>query len=49
MYRYPGNDNLAVVNFTQNYTSSNLSNVMRKIQYWQLENKQWRIVYEGEG
>jgi len=47
MFQYPGKENLVVVTFTQNYRSNNLTNVMRKRQYWQLENSQWRIVYEG--
>jgi murein L,D-transpeptidase YafK len=47
MFRYPGQDNMAVVTFEQDYQSNNLSNRMRKRQYWVLENKQWKIVYEG--
>lgn len=47
LFQYPGKENLIVVTFTQDYRSNNLNNVMRKRQYWQLENGQWRIVYEG--
>lgn len=47
IFQYPGKENLMVVTFTQDYHSSNLSNVMRKRQYWQMENGQWRIMYEG--
>jgi murein L,D-transpeptidase YafK len=47
LFQYPGKENLFVVTFTQDYHSSNLSNVMRKRQYWQMENGQWRIMYEG--
>lgn len=47
LFQYPGRENLMVVTFTQDYQSSNLNNVMKKRQYWQLENGQWRIVYEG--
>jgi murein L,D-transpeptidase YafK len=47
MFRYPGRDNMAVVTFDQDYRSNNLNNQMRKRQYWVLENKQWKIVYEG--
>jgi hypothetical protein len=36
-----------VVNFEQNYRSNNLSNVMRKRQYWIRESGQWKILYEG--
>ena len=47
IFLYPGRDDLAVVTFDQNYTSSNLSNQMRKRQYWLREQGGWRILYEG--
>lgn len=47
MFLYPGNDDLAVVTFNQDYASSNVTNKMRKRQYWQRENGTWRIVHEG--
>ena len=47
MFRYPGQENLAVVTFDQDYQSNNLSNQIRKRQYWMLENNRWKIVYEG--
>lgn len=47
MFLYPGMDNLAVVTFEQDYESNNLSNRMRKRQYWIKENKGWKIVHEG--
>ncbi|TCV90861.1 L,D-transpeptidase Cds6 family protein [Sulfurirhabdus autotrophica] len=47
IFRYPEIDNMAVVTFDQDYQSNNLSNQMRKRQYWKLENNQWKIVYEG--
>ena len=47
MFLYPGNDELAVVTFDQDYASSNVDNKMRKRQYWQREGSTWRIVYEG--
>lgn len=47
MLRYPGQDNMVVVTFEQDYRSDNLNNVVRKRQYWRLEDKQWKIVYEG--
>ena len=47
-YRNPGRDHLVVVTFEQDYRSDNLSNVMRKQQYWQKEGGRWRIVFEGE-
>jgi murein L,D-transpeptidase YafK len=44
---YPGRDDLAVVTFNQDYASSNLSNQMRKRQYWIREGGAWRILHEG--
>jgi murein L,D-transpeptidase YafK len=44
---YPGKQELAVASFDQDYTSSNLSNRMKKRQYWIKEGGQWRIAYEG--
>jgi hypothetical protein len=35
------------VSFEQDYRSSNLSNTMRKLQYWKKVNGRWRILYEG--
>ncbi|MDB5808381.1 MAG: hypothetical protein JWN94_503 [Betaproteobacteria bacterium] len=46
-FLYPGRDDLAVVTFDQDYTSSNLSNQMKKRQYWLFEKGRWRILYEG--
>jgi murein L,D-transpeptidase YafK len=46
MLQYP-RENFVVVNFEQDYRSSNLSNVMRKRQYWIREDGRWRILYEG--
>jgi len=49
MFLYPGRDDLVVVNFDQEYTSNNLSNKMKKRQYWIKENKNgpWKIIYES--
>ncbi|MFN0315439.1 MAG: L,D-transpeptidase family protein [Burkholderiales bacterium] len=47
MFLYPGRDDLAVVNFTQNYSSNNLTNEMKKRQYWLRDTEGWRIIYEG--
>jgi murein L,D-transpeptidase YafK len=47
VFRDPGEKNLMVVTFDQHYQSSNLSNVMKKRQYWVNESGRWRIVYEG--
>ena len=49
MFLYPGRDDLVVVNFDQEYSSNNLSNKMKKRQYWIQENKNgpWKIIYES--
>jgi murein L,D-transpeptidase YafK len=47
MFLYPGQQPLAVVTFTQDYRSNNLSNVMRKRLYWMREGGHWKIVHEG--
>ena len=46
MLQYP-RESFVVVSFDQDYRSSNLSNVMRKRQYWIKEDGSWRILYEG--
>ncbi len=47
IFLYPGQNDLAVVNFTQHYSSNNLTNEMKKRQYWQHNINGWRIIYEG--
>lgn len=47
IFRNPGQEEMAVVTFDQDYRSSNLSNVMKKRQYWMKEDGAWKIVYEG--
>jgi murein L,D-transpeptidase YafK len=47
IFRYPGQSDLAVVNFDQDYSSNNLSNRMKKRQYWIRESGGWRIIHEG--
>jgi murein L,D-transpeptidase YafK len=47
MFRNPGKQEMVVVTFDQDYRSNNLSNVMKKRQYWVKENGKWRIIYEG--
>jgi murein L,D-transpeptidase YafK len=44
---YPEQPGMVVVNFEQDYSSSNLSNRMKKRQYWIKRNNRWQIVYEG--
>jgi murein L,D-transpeptidase YafK len=48
-FRNPGREDLVTVTFDQDYKSSNLSNTMKKRQYWMREGSRWRIVYEGAG
>ena len=47
MFRNPGKEEYVVVTFEQDYRSNNLSNVMKKRQYWIKEDGRWKIVYEG--
>lgn len=48
MFRYPDDkQQMVVVNFDQQYKSNSLDNQMRKRQYWVLENRRWKILYEG--
>jgi murein L,D-transpeptidase YafK len=43
----PGQANLAVIEFVQDYESNNLVNRMRKRQYWKREDGAWKILFEG--
>ena len=47
VFTYPGQPDLVLVNFEQDYSSSNLSNRMKKRQYWIKKNNRWKIIYEG--
>jgi len=47
VFLYPGRDDLAVISFSQDYSSNNLSNRVKKRQYWIREGATWRILYEG--
>ena len=49
MFRDPGKEDLVLVSFDQEYRSNNLSNTVKKRQYWIHEDGRWRIVYEGTG
>ena len=46
-HHYSGKDELVVVTFAQDYQSNNLSNQMKKRQYWIREEGHWKIIYEG--
>lgn len=47
VFAYPNQPGLVVVNFEQDYSSNNLSNRMKKRQYWMKRDDRWQIVYEG--
>ncbi|NJA88901.1 L,D-transpeptidase family protein [Rhodocyclus tenuis] len=47
IFRNPGKEEFVVVTFDQDYRSNNLSNEMRKRQYWIREDGAWKIIYEG--
>ena len=46
-FAYPSQADMVVVNFEQGYTSNNLSNRMKKRQYWIKRDNRWQIIYEG--
>ena len=48
VFLYPGNPDLMVVTFLQDYASDTFSRKFIKRQYWRMENDgKWRIIYEG--
>ncbi len=47
VFRNPGKEDMIVVTFEQDYRSNNLSNVLKKRQYWVKEGGRWKIIYEG--
>jgi murein L,D-transpeptidase YafK len=47
IFAYPTQPGMVVVNFEQDYSSNNLSNRMKKRQYWMKRDNRWQIVYEG--
>ena len=47
VFRNPGREEFVVVTFEQDYRSNNLSNQMKKRQYWIHEDGVWKIIYEG--
>lgn len=49
VFAYPGEQNLLVVTFDQNYRSSNFKDKSKKRQYWRQESDgRWRIIFEEE-
>jgi len=48
LFVYPGETNMFVVSFTQNYLSNNYQGRVKKKQYWKrADNGQWKILYDG--
>ena len=47
MFVYPDQPDMVVVDFEQDYRSNNLSNRMKKRQYWIKQDNGWKIIYEG--
>jgi len=47
MFTYPEQPDMVVVDFEQDYSSNNLSNRMKKRQYWIKRDNHWKIIYEG--
>ncbi len=48
LFAYPGERDMFVVKFRQQYLSNNFSNEVAKQQYWRRdENGRWQILYEG--
>jgi murein L,D-transpeptidase YafK len=48
IFNYPGEEDLMLMQFEQNYRSNNLSVESPKELYWRNTGQQWQIVYEGE-
>ena len=47
MFRNPGKEEYVVVTFEQDYKSNNLSNRIKKRQYWIKQDGNWKILFEG--
>jgi murein L,D-transpeptidase YafK len=47
VFNYPGEENLVLVQFDQNYASNNFNLKSPKELYWRLADQKWLIVYEG--
>ncbi len=45
--RYPGKEQMVLVEFLQRFRSNGLNSDLKKRQYWRKEGAVWRIVYEG--
>jgi murein L,D-transpeptidase YafK len=47
IFNYPGEENLMLMQFEQNYRSNNLNLEAPKELYWRKTDSHWQIVYEG--
>ena len=47
MFTYPEQPGMVAVDFEQDYSSNNLSNRMKKRQYWIKQDNHWKIIYQG--
>jgi len=47
IFNYPGEDNLVLMQFSQNYASNELDLKSPKELYWYKDQDRWQIVYEG--
>lgn len=47
LYRYPGEADLVLAHFRQQYRSNNFNNSVNKELFWNKQQERWQIVYEG--
>ena len=47
LFAYPGQSNVMMITFEQDYRSNNMSKRTHKRQFWALEGGRWRIVHEA--
>ena len=47
IFKYPGEEDLVLMQFQQNYASNNLNLLSPKEVYWRKSDQRWQIVYEG--
>lgn len=48
LFAYPGEADMIMAEFTQQYHSNNFDSTAAKRQYWQMDaNNEWKIIYEG--
>ena len=47
LFEYPGQRDVYLADFKQDYRSNNVNNIMSKHQYWQQQGNQWKILAEN--